>query len=133
MAEHRLKFKRTLYQKIQLERMKLERYHVKMNFLHPRTKLQKQQQLIVETEQRIRNAMDKKLNHAKQKLAIKIERMKGLSPLEKLNQGFSYVASESGKAVKSVAHVKVNDSLKIYVTDGILKAKVEDAYKGGIQ
>lgn len=133
LDEKRLKLKRTLYQKIQLTRMKLERYRVKMNYLHPRTKLQKQQQRSLETEQRMRNAMERKLGTAKQRLAIRIEQMKGLSPLAKLNQGFSYVMSESGKVVKSVEHVTLNDSLKIYVTDGIVKAKVEDTYKGGLQ
>ncbi len=133
LEEKRLKLKRTLYQKIQLERMKLERYRVKMNYLHPRTKLQKQQQRSLDAEQRIRNAMERKLNAAKQQLAIRIEQMKGLSPLAKLNQGFSYVTSETGKVVKSVEHVSANDCLKIYVTDGIVKAKVEDTYKGGLQ
>ena len=133
LDEKRLKLKRTLYQKIQLTRMQLERYHVKMNYLHPRTKLQKQQQRSLDTEQKMRSAMENKLGMAKQRLAIKIEQMKGLSPLTKLNQGFSYVTSESGKVVKSVEHVSANDSLKIYVTDGIVKAKVEDTYKGGLQ
>ena len=133
LEEKRLKLKRTLYQKIQLERMKLERYRVKMNYLHPRTKLQKQQQRSVDIEQRMRNVMERKLNLAKQRLAIRIEQMKGLSPLAKLNQGFSYVTSDSGKVVKSVEHVNANDSLKIYVIDGIVKAKVEDTYKGGLQ
>ena len=133
LDDKRLKLKRTLYQKIQLTRMKLERYCVKMNYLHPRTKLQKQQQRSLDAEQRMRSAMDIKLGMAKQRLAIKIEQMKGLSPLAKLNQGFSYVTSESGKVVKSVEHVNTNDSLKIYVTDGIVKAKVEDTYKGGLQ
>jgi len=133
LDEKRLKLKRTLYQKIQLTRMQLERYRVKMNYLHPRTKLQKQQQRSLDTEQKMRSAMENKLGMAKQRLAIKIEQMKGLSPLAKLNQGFSYVTSESGKVVKSVEHVSANDSLKIYVTDGIVKAKVEDTYKGGLQ
>ena len=133
LDEKRLKLKRTLYQKIQLTRMQLERYRVKMNYLHPRTKLQKQQQRSLDTEQKMRSAMDIKLGMAKQRLAIKIEQMKGLSPLAKLNQGFSYVTSESGKVVKSVEHVSANDNLKIYVTDGIVKAKVEDTYKGGLQ
>lgn len=133
LDEKRLKLKRTLYQKIQLTRMQLERYRVKMNYLHPRTKLQKQQQRSLEMEQRMRSAMDIKLGMAKQRLAIKIEQMKGLSPLAKLNQGFSYVTSETGKVVKSVGHVNANDKISIYVTDGIVKAKVEDTYKGGLQ
>ena len=129
MDEKHLKLKRALYQKLQLERMKMEQYRVKLGFLHPRTKLQKQQQLSAELEQRLRLLMEQKLGLAKQKLAIRIERMKGLSPLEKLNQGFSYVASESGTVVKSIKNVKKEDKLTIYVTDGILKAKVEDTMK----
>lgn len=133
LEEMRLKLKRTLYQKIQLERMKIERYRLKMNYLHPRNKLREKQQRCVEIEQKMRIAMEKKLNLAKQKLAIRIERVKGVSPLAKLNQGFSYVSSEDGGVVKSIEHVKQNDRLTIYVTDGIVKAKVEDTIKGGLQ
>jgi len=133
LEEKHLKLNRALHQKLQLERMKVERYRLKMSYLHPRTQLQKKQQLSVEIEEKLRLSMDKKLNLAKQKLAIRIERMKGLSPLAKLNQGFSYVASEEGTVVKSIAHVKPHDLLSIFVTDGIIKTKVEDTYKGGLQ
>ena len=129
MGEMRLKLKRMLYQKIQLERMKLERYRLKMNYLHPRNKLREKQQRCVEIEQKMRTIMEKKLNLAKQRLAIQIERMKGASPLAKLNQGFSYVSSEEGEVVKSVEQIKQNDRLTIYMTDGIAKAKVEDTMK----
>ena len=129
LSEQRLKLKRGLNQKIQFERMKLERYRIKVGYLHPRNKLREKQQLQVELEQRLRLAMDKKMNLAKQKLAIRIERMKAVSPLEKLNQGFSYVSSEEGKVVKSIEHVKKEDKLTIYMTDGIVKAKVEDTMK----
>ena len=129
LNEQRLKLRKALLQKVQMERMKLERYRMKLGYLHPRNKLREKQQLQVELEQRLRLAMEKKMFLAKQKLAIRIERMKGLSPLEKLNQGFSYVASEKGTVVKSVKHVNKGDKLTIYVTDGILKAKVEDTMK----
>ena len=129
LEEIRLKLNRTLFQRIRLERMKLERYRLKMNYLHPRNKLREQQQRCVDIEQKIRSIMERKLDMAKQKLAIRIERMKGVSPLAKLNQGFSYVASEQGTVVKSIQHVKVDDKLAIYMTDGIVKAKVEDTIK----
>ena len=124
--ELRLKLKRGLYQKIQLERMKLERYRLKMSYLHPRNKLREKQQRSVESEQKLRNAMERRLTSSKQRLAIYIERMKGVSPLAKLNQGFSYVASEKGSVVKSITQVQKDDQLKIYMTDGIVRAKVED-------
>lgn len=129
LEEMRLKLKRTLNQKLQLKRMKLESYRLKMTYLHPRNKLREQQQRSLEIEQKLRNMMEKSLTLAKQRLAIRIERMRGLSPLAKLNQGFSYVSSESGTVVKSIEQVKKEDRLTIYMTDGIVKAKVEDTMK----
>ena len=129
MDEMHLKFKKSLYQKLQMERMKVERYHMRMKYLHPKNKLREKQQRSVEIEQKLRNIMEKKLNLAKQRLAIQIERMKGASPLAKLNQGFSYVASENGNVVKSIEQVQPKDRLTIYMTDGIVKAKVEDTMK----
>ena len=38
-------------------------------------------------------------------------------------------ASEEGKVVKSIQDVNIDDSLTIYVTDGLLKAKVEETIK----
>ena len=129
LEELHLKLKKALYQKLQIERMKLERYRIKMNYLHPKMKLREKQQRSVEIEQKLRNIMEKKLNLAKQRLAIQIERMKGASPLAKLNQGFSYVSSENGNVVKSIEQVQLEDKLTIYMTDGIVKAKVEDTIK----
>jgi len=129
LDEMQLKLKRSLYQKIQFKRMKLEAYRMKMTYLHPRNKLREQQQRCMELEQKIRNIMEKRLNLAKQRLAISIEKMKGASPLAKLNQGFSYVSSEAGSVVKSIENVKPEDRLNIYMTDGIVRAKVVDTIK----
>ena len=50
--------------------------------------------------------------------------MKGLSPLQKLSQGFSYVETEGKQVLKSVSQVKKADKISIYVTDGIIEAEV---------
>lgn len=129
LDDRRLQLKKSMYQVIQMERVKVERYRLRMRYLHPKTKLQQQRQRYVELEQKLREAMERKLTLSKQRLAIYIERMKGLSPLAKLNQGFSYVASDNGTVVRSIQDVKKEDSLTIYVTDGIVKAKVEDTVR----
>lgn len=129
MDDRRLRLRKMLHQKVQLERMRMERYRLKMNYLHPNTRLQEQKQRSADLEQKLRMAMDQKLVFAKQKLAIRIERMKGLSPLAKLNQGFSYVALNNGTTMKSVQDVNENDELKIYVTDGTVTAKVVGTIK----
>lgn len=129
LEEKQLLLKKMMYQKLQLERMKIESYKLKMNYLHPGTKLQEQKHHMAEIEQKLRLLMERKLTDSKQRLAIQIERMKGLSPVSKLNQGFSYVTANDGKTIKSIEHVKIDDELMIYVTDGIVKAKVAETIK----
>ena len=54
--------------------------------------------------------------------------MKGLSPLNKLNQGFSYVENlekEEHKAVTSIKQVQEGDLLRIQVKDGHIYARAE--------
>ncbi len=129
IEEKRMKMRHLFLQKLRILRMKLESYQVKLNYLHPRNKLREKQQRTMDIEQRLRNIMEKKLVVSKQQLAIYIERMKGLSPLTKLNQGFSYVTTEHGKVVKSISNLHRDDRLAIYMTDGIVNAKVEDTIK----
>ena len=129
LNEKRLKLRRAMAQRIQMKRLLLERYQLKFGYLHPRNKLQEQQQKCVELEEKLRNLMERKLMLAKQEFAIRLERVKGLSPLAKLNQGFSYVTSQEGTVVKSIQSVKQQDKLSIYVTDGIVKAQVVDTIK----
>ncbi len=57
-------------------------------------------------------------------LELYIERMKGLSPLEKLSSGYSYVENSDGKNVRSIADVKAGEILKINVRDGQIMASV---------
>ena len=55
--------------------------------------------------------------------------MKGLSPLEKLNSGFSYVEDEAGRNIRSIEGVEAGQLLTIRVKDGSIDAKVEAVQK----
>ncbi len=129
LEERKIKLKKGMYQKLQLERAKIERYQLKMNYLHPGMRLREKQQRSMELEQKLHLLMERKLEGAKQQLALYIERMKGLSPLAKLNQGFSYVAAEDGSVVKSIETLQKGSLLSIHVTDGLVRARVEDTVK----
>ncbi|MEF9945842.1 MAG: exodeoxyribonuclease VII large subunit [Lachnospiraceae bacterium] len=115
---------RQMNQKIQKSQQKWQQYQMKMQYLHPRNKLREQQQRAVEIEEKLRIQMAQRLERNRHRLAICMETMKGLSPIEKLNQGYSYVQSASGKVVKSIETVKREEILDIYVTDGTIQAKV---------
>ena len=69
------------------------------------------------------------LQRYKNRLNLQIETMKGLSPLNKLQSGYSYVENADKVNVRSIEDVVRNDKIKIHVTDGIISATVDDVSK----
>ena len=126
LQEYQFKMNRLLTQRIQMERLRLKELQTRLKYLHPRYKLQEHQQRIVELEDRLQALMDGKVRDARHRMAIYMEIMKGLSPIQKLNHGFSYVESESGTVVKSIEQVRPQDLLSVYVTDGVIHDVVEE-------
>lgn len=64
------------------------------------------------------------LTKKRHRLEIYIEKLKGLSPLDKLNQGYSYVSDESGRTIHDVEQVSEGQALQIYVKNGRIGACV---------
>ena len=141
---------RGMMRKLEVASLHTARYAEKFRYLSPAGKLQSMRQQLADHEEqlpksmhrrleeereRIRKVqeklpllMERELRENRQQLAIRIERMKGLSPLAKLNQGFSYVQGPEG-TVKKVADVQKGDRLRIYVTDGQIEAQVTETKK----
>ena len=108
----------------QRARSRLLQYETKWKYLGPENKIRDQRARHAELERRYTDAMEEKLKEARHRLALYIQAMKGLSPLDKLNQGYSYVEKE-GKAISSVQDVKEGDLLEICVSDGKITARAE--------
>lgn len=109
------------------QRARLKQMELRLKFAHPRQKLNEKRQYCVELEDRLRNLMDRHLIAEKHRLALSAEKMKGLSPLEKLNQGFSFVQDENGRNIKSIRQVRQGERLTVYVTDGKIETEVISA------
>ena len=128
MQEYKRKLKLLLGNSIQNNRMRLLQYRTKLKYLHPRVKLNEQRQRLVDTEECLRNIMEQRILSARHRLAIFIEKMKGLSPAQKLNRGYAYVESGEGKnrsVIKSIHQASIGERLSVYVTDGIIYAKID--------
>lgn len=82
-------------------------------------------------EMRLDTLMDRKLVASRSTLGLLSEKLKGLSPLDKLSQGYSYVADKHGKTVNDVEKVSAGDNLSIYVKNGIIEAMVTEVSKNG--
>ena len=55
--------------------------------------------------------------------------IEGNSPMKRLLGGYSYVENEAGENVRSIDMVKKGESLKLVLSDGSIKAKVEEIDK----
>ena len=124
--EYMLRMQRILMQRIEVNRLKLEKIETKIKYLHPENKLREYRQRLADLEDKLRNTMQNHLQMKRYRFQIYLEKMNGLSPLQKLNQGFSYVETDEKQVLKSISQVKAGDKVSVYVTDGIIKASVEE-------
>lgn len=116
--------KRALQFKLDSERKKIERYEMQLKFLSPQSKIREKRQYVMEQEERLTSIFKRVLQQSKHRFQIYIEKFNGLSPLTKLQQGYSFVEDSEHKAVTSIARVQTGDLLKVHVTDGNIVAQV---------
>ena len=107
------------------KRAQAERLNLQLKALSPASRIREKHMLALSAEERLQARMQRILEARRHQLALYIERLKGLSPLEKLNSGYSYVSDDAGKNIRSVAQVKPGQVLTIQVSDGKISAKAE--------
>ena len=129
LDECRLRMNRSMTGTIRINRLRLKELDVRLSYLHPRHKLQDQQPRLIELEEELRTLMRDRVKEARHRLAIQIEKLNGLSPVRKLNQGFAYVEEADGGVVKSIRQVEKGDELTVYVTDGLIRTSVKAVQK----
>ena len=118
--------------KLYMYRSQLENKKLKLEHLSPMTILDSRRHQLIQTGQRMENAMNNILLSRKHQLEIYASKLHGLSPLEKLSQGYSYVESIQGKPVNSVKNIDAGDKVKIYFKDGNVDAQVLEVNNGKI-
>lgn len=120
---------RAMWGKTELFRERLLSYQTKLSYVSPQNRLREDRQRMISLEEALEKTMNLKIKEERQRLSVYLERFSGLSPLKKLNQGYSYVADEKGKTVTSVDGIKVKDRLFISVTDGTIETEVSSIRK----
>ncbi|MCI8353989.1 MAG: exodeoxyribonuclease VII large subunit [Lachnospiraceae bacterium] len=124
LAENRTALERLMKNKIEWNRMHWKAFEARLKMNSPLGKVREKKTWLMNMEEWMENAMSGQVKRKRHMLEIYIEKLKGLSPLDKLNQGFSYVSDESGRTVRDVNQVQVGDGLLIHVRNGRLAATV---------
>ena len=112
-----------LFRSLDLCRGRLENLGLKLKYLSPAGQIREKRTYALKLEERIEKAMADVLTAKRHLLEVYIERLKGLSPLDKLKQGFSYVSDEEGRTVASIRTAEIGKNLRVHVRDGIITAK----------
>lgn len=112
--------------KLRILKLQTEQKRQLLNSLSPKAKIREKKYQCIRSEELLEEAFLRILNKKKHQLQIQIERLAGLSPLQKLQQGYSYMTDEHNKNVRSISQVKQGDKLEIYVSDGKIMTKVQD-------
>lgn len=114
--------------RMQEKRMLIKQKRLLLERFHPRYQLQQKRLRADELAEKLSAKMQEKLRIKRQRVEVAAERLAGLSPVARLEGGYS-VTSKGGRVVKEIARVNAGDDISVDVTDGTIFAKVTDVQK----
>lgn len=124
LADYEAALSGGMQQKLNRLRAGMELYRMRLRHGSPESLLRENRMHCLRLEERMQYLMESRLQNSRNRLAVYLEKMKGCSPLDRLNQGFSYVADENGGCITRIGQVQTGDRLTIQVSDGRIDAGV---------
>jgi exodeoxyribonuclease VII large subunit len=113
-----------LQRQLQLKKDKAAAFGRELALLSPMSRVRDRQMRAANCEDRLNAAMQQVLQNFRHQLALDAERMKGLSPLERLSGGYAYAENEKGENIRSITQVTEGDVIRVRVSDGQIQTKV---------
>ena len=129
IAGLRDRMQKAMQRRAELGRAQLMQYQMRFQYLNPEAKLRDNRQRLADLDELLRRAKKNRIAEERHMLGIYLERYRGLSPLYKLNQGYSFVSDREGNGIISTKQVHSGDLLEISVTDGVIEAEVRSSRK----
>lgn len=124
----RERFLDAMERQLEGKRQLLAQWELHLKLFHPDNRLKEQRMFLLRQEERLQAAIQHIMERQRHRLQLYIERINGLSPAKKLNQGYAFVEHEQ-KAVSSIHDVKEKEIVAIHVTDGEIRAEVVETIK----
>ncbi|MCR5848396.1 MAG: exodeoxyribonuclease VII large subunit [Lachnospiraceae bacterium] len=109
-----------------INRRKIMLLETKLNALSPQNTINKQKIMVESMEKRLDMNIKRIIEKKRSYLSNLSERLKGVSPLERLMAGMAYVTDENGNRIVGVSDLKKNDKIRITMKDGYAKTVVEE-------
>ena len=122
---YRQQFSRQMREKIQYARHDRDTLQRRLMISSPQNQIRENRQRLLEYENRLQERASGVMQKKKHQMLLYIERMKGLSPLDKLKQGYSYTVDEQGRTITEISETEQGENIRVFVSDGLIRAKVE--------
>lgn len=126
LQEYRYTLNRYMENVLQIKRLQLKQYETVLSHASPKDLIAQRRLFLAECADRMIYLIEQKILSAKHQLALYAEELKGLSPLQKLQDGYSYVENAQGKNVNQVKNLTKGEILTVKMTDGQAKVSVEE-------
>lgn len=121
----------SMEQKIARLRERITAYGMQLKYLSPISRVNEKRMQVASMQDKLESLMRQCVISKRHQLEIYAKGLHGLSPLEKLSQGYSYTQMEDGSPIKTVKSVKKGDIVNIYMKDGTVKAQALEVSLGG--
>ena len=126
LDEDALQLQRIMQRMIKDARSRLRECELRMRYAKPQQRLMQQKQRLDEYEERLWRAMQSLLEQTRHQLALIEERLRRLSPYEKLESGYGCVLAEDGTRIRSVSQVAPGEVVQICLADGRMTARIQE-------
>ena len=111
---------------ISQKRAVIDNYSMRLKYLNPVSRINEKRITLDRLKERLDDNMSKLLKDYRHKLEVYASRLHGVSPLEKLGQGYSCTQNENGVPVTSVNNVALGDLITTTLKDGEIISQIKE-------
>jgi len=122
----RLRLKKSIINRIQCERLKLDQLMKSPAMRHPLDRINQRKMDLEILSKRMADVMKRRIEKEKGNLSVLCGKLDALSPLTVLARGYS-ITMKDGNIIKSVKQVQNGDKLDIILSDGKIRCLAEAA------
>lgn len=119
-----------LRRRIEKYRDRLSAYLVQFKYLNPKTRVEENRVYVASLQDKLDMLFKNIVAAKRHQFEMYASRLQGVSPLEKLSQGYSYVEKSDGSRIKGIKDIKNEDMITVYFKDGKVNAEVKEVCNG---
>ncbi len=107
-------------------RERLEQYQLRFTYASPVQRAREDRERLAKLQDAFERTMKQIVERRRGTLALYAEKLKNVSPLEKLTQGYACVTDEENHRIYSAGQVKLQEKISICFADGQIEASVTE-------